>query len=44
LYAVYIVLIVWRLARAGLAAALAVGVAGWAYERTRFGASAALLA
>ncbi len=39
MYAVYTVLIVWRLARAGLAAALAVGVAGWAYERMRFGAS-----
>ena len=30
---------VWRLARNGLAAALAVGVAGWALERSRFGAS-----
>ena len=30
---------IWRLARVGLAAALVVGLAGLAYERTRFGAS-----
>jgi signal transduction histidine kinase len=31
--------IIWRLVRAGLVAALIVGLAGWAYERARFGAS-----
>jgi signal transduction histidine kinase len=39
LYAVCIVLILWRVARAGLLAALVVGGAGWTLERTRFGAS-----
>src|SRR5262245_11095941 len=29
----------WRIVRAGLVAAVAVGLAGWAYERVRFGAS-----
>ena len=32
-------LIIWRVARAGLVAALLVGAAGWALERTRFGGS-----
>src|SRR3989442_12406061 len=30
---------IWRLARAGLVAALVVGLSGWALERARFGAS-----
>jgi signal transduction histidine kinase len=33
------VIIIWRVVRAGLIAALAVGVAGWALERERFGGS-----
>jgi signal transduction histidine kinase len=33
------VIIIWRLARAGLVAAVVVGLAGWALERARFGAS-----
>src|SRR5258708_1474832 len=32
-------LITWRLARAGLIAALVVGLAGWGYGRVRFGAT-----
>ncbi|PYR54524.1 MAG: hypothetical protein DMF91_26620, partial [Acidobacteria bacterium] len=31
--------IIWRLVRAGLVAALVVGLSGWAYERAHFGAS-----
>ena len=31
--------IIWRLVRAGLVAALVVGVSGWALERARFGAT-----
>src|SRR2546425_9913558 len=31
--------IIWRLVRAGLVAALVVGLGGWAYERAHFGAS-----
>jgi signal transduction histidine kinase len=39
LYAVFTVLILWRIARAGLAAALLAGIVGWGLERARFGAS-----
>jgi signal transduction histidine kinase len=39
LYAQYIVIVIWRVVRAGLVAALTVGLGGWALERARFGAS-----